>query len=98
MSARLRFNPDKTIVEIETPEGETVSVNIDDDEDVPIFVVNEDNPDDPAYVAIAAKYKGLRANTVYKLVPVQTIVELNAELEEDEEEEDEEDGGVLVNG
>jgi hypothetical protein len=102
MPAKMRINSEETLVELETPEGDVLGpLDIyDEEEDAePIFIVDEDNPNAPAYVAIVAEYEGLKARTVYQLVEVVTEVETGVDLEgedEDEDDEDEEDGGVLV--
>jgi hypothetical protein len=110
MSAKIRINSDRSLIEIETPEGEIFGPmecpqdEKDEDGDLllaePIFCTDEENPDSPAYICVVSEYEGLRTNTVYQLVPITTEVQLDAELEEDEDEEEEEDddGGVLVNG
>ena len=102
--SKLTFNPDKSLVEIETPTGEVldpVPVSFDEDGTLdPIFLVDEENPDAPAFVAIAGEYAGLKTNTIYQLIPVLTEVEEGADLEADDDDdaflnddEDEDDDG-----
>jgi hypothetical protein len=93
--AKLTFNPDKSLVEIETPSGEVldpIEVSFDEDGNLdPIFLVDEENPDAPAFVAIAGEYAGLKTNTIYQLIPVLTEVEEGVDLEADDEEDDEDE-------
>ena len=99
MSAKIRINSDSSLLEIETPEGDVYGPlefpeAPDDETEDPIFLVDEDNPEN-SFIATVSAYEGLKPNTLYRLVPVETEVELNAELEEDDEEE-EGDGDVLA--
>jgi hypothetical protein len=103
MPARIRTNPDETLVELETPEGDILGpleIYDEDGEGEPIFIVDEENPNAPAYVAIVAEYDGLLVKQVYQLVPVVTEVELNAELEDpdDDDEDDDEDVPLIGDG
>ena len=104
MSAKIRINSDSSLLEIETPEGDVYGPlefpEPDNGGDLgevadPIFLVDEDNPEN-SFIATVSAYEGLKPNTLYRLVPVETEVELNAELEEDDEEDEEEEGDVLV--
>jgi hypothetical protein len=99
MSAKIRINSDSSLVEIETPEGdiygpmEMPTAELEGEDADPILLLDEDNP----YIATVSEHKGLKAHTVYRLVPVETTLELNVEMEEeDDEEEENEDGGVVV--
>lgn len=83
--AKLRFNADKTLVEIENPAGESFGP-MEIPEDKIIMLCDEDEPQNPAYVAVVGDYDGLAANTLYQLVPVQTEVEEGVELVEEVEE------------
>lgn len=101
MPGKFRINADSSLVEIETPEGdvygplEMPTAELMDEDADPIFLVDEDNPEN-SFIATVSEYEGLKANTLYRLVPVETELELNAELEEDEDDEEEEGGDVLV--
>jgi hypothetical protein len=94
MSAKISFNPENTLVEIETPEGSYGPMDVPDEGD-PIMLVDEEDPNALSYICIVGEYEGLKANTLYKLVPVETTVEENVDFDDDEEEE-EEDDEVLV--
>lgn len=102
MTATIRTNSDETLVEIETPEGIVFGPlpmpEGDDGEPAePIFCVDDEDPDAAAYIVTVSAYEGLKPNTMYKLVPVETVIETKAELtEEDDEEEEDEEGGILV--
>ena len=105
MPAKIRINPEETLVELETPEGVVFGpLEMPEDEDgepaEPIFMVDDENPSGPAYIALVSAYEGLKANTVYQLVEVVTELEKDVDLDDDEDDEDEddEDGGVLVEG
>jgi len=102
MPAIIRKNSDNTILELETPEGVVFGpMEMPEEQDgepaEPVFLVDDENPNGPAYIATVSEYEGLKANTVYQLVPVVTEVEQNAELEDPDDEDDEDDeDGILV--
>lgn len=100
MPAKIRTNPDESLLELETPEGIVFGpMEMPEGEDgepaEPIFIVDEDNPTGPAYIATVSAYEGLKPNTIYQLVEVVTELHTDMELEL---EEDEEDGGTLSEG
>jgi hypothetical protein len=89
--AKIRYNPDHSLVEFAPPEG---------DEYGPMDTENElvvlADPDAPgrAFVAVLEDgYPGLKANTIYQLTEVATITEDSEDvtIEEDDEEEDDEE-------
>ncbi|MFZ1005573.1 MAG: hypothetical protein WAN65_01970 [Candidatus Sulfotelmatobacter sp.] len=89
MPAKLRFNSDKSLVEIETPAGESFGP-MEIPEDHIIMLCDEDEPQNPAYVAVVGDYDGLDAFKLYQLVLVSTEVEEDVSLVEETEEEEEE--------
>jgi hypothetical protein len=100
MPAHIRTNPDESLIELETPEGIVFGpLGMPKDEDgepaEPIFLVDEDNPGGPAYIATVSAYEGLEPNCVYQLVKVVTEVETGVDLEEDDDDDDDDDG-ILV--
>lgn len=87
-NAKLRTNPDLTLVEIETPEGETFGPEVIEDEIIC-------KGDGKAYLAAVGEHDCLDPDSLYELVKVETDIERDVELEEEEDgedvEEDEED-------
>lgn len=84
MPAKIRKNPDQTICEIITPDGETYLESIDPDDAV-MFC----SEDQRKFLAVLGENEyNLKPDAVYELLPVETIVELGAEIAEAEEEEE----------
>lgn len=80
MPAKIRKNPEQTAVEITTPEGE---VYLDDMEDPVLFCCE----DQRKFIAVVGENDyGLKPDAVYELVPVETLVEPDAELEVESDE------------
>lgn len=84
----LRVNPERTLVEVDTPEGiewgpEPYPAS---DEDGLIILSDEDTPGEPSYVAVLDGYGNLKPNTIYQLVEVSTLLE-EAELTEDDDDD-----------
>jgi hypothetical protein len=86
MPAKIRKNADGTLYEITTPDGEEYQEKPKPDENGeidPYLVCNEGR----SYLAVIAENDDdLKPGAVYELVPVETIVEENAEIEEWPEE------------
>jgi hypothetical protein len=90
MEAIIRTNPEETLVEFDTPDGEYDPVEWPEDG----LVVLEDDKGSPLFLAVLEEGHGLKANTVYQLTEITTVVEESDDVviegeEEDEEEEDE---------
>lgn len=89
----IRVNPDRTLVEVDTPEGiewgpETWPGSEDDSM---LILSDEDAPGEPSYVVILDGYGNLKPHTMYRLTEVPTSME-EAELsEEDVDDEDDEE-------
>lgn len=87
--AVIRSNPDETLVEIETPDGEFFGPE--DWPDDGIMVCADDQDPSKCYLAVLDDdYGALKANTLYQLVPVSTLTEEVDDFEEETEEEEEE--------
>lgn len=89
MPAIIRWNSDRTIVEVVTPEGTTFGPMAHDG-DPQVLCTDDDNPTVPAYNAVIGEVDGLETGRVYRLVPVDTETEEGAELELGEDDEDDE--------
>lgn len=92
MSAKLRFNPDKSLVEIELPDGQVLDpmeTPAAEDDDPIVMLVDEEDENAPSHLAVIGEYPGLRTQTVYQLIPVETSVEFDVDLDEEDEEEEE---------
>ena len=91
----IRVNPERTFVEVDTPDGESWGPEPypGSDEDGLIILSDEDKPGDASYVAVCDGYGNLKPNTIYQLVEVGTVVEEDETVgvDEDDEEEDEEE-------
>ena len=81
----LRVNPDRTLVEIDTPDEQEWGPEP-WPEDQLIVLSDEDSPESKSYVAVLDGYGNLKPNTIYELVEVSTLVE-----EEDLDGEDDEE-------
>jgi hypothetical protein len=69
--AVIKMNPEKTLVEIETPDGqEWGPLAWPSDQ---LVVMSQQGSE--AFLAILEGYDGLKSNTVYALVEVETLVE-----------------------
>jgi hypothetical protein len=82
-TAVIRMNPEKTLIEIETPDGEEWGP-LDWPADN-LIVCAEEGQD--AFVAVLEGYDGLKSNTVYQLVEVATLTE-EAEIDPDGDDDD----------
>lgn len=85
--ATVRYNPDRSICEVQSGESpdETWVMEIDDDEAGRILV--DDETGKQYYLALSDE-EGLAPDTVYELVPLETEVEEGVELEVEDEDED----------
>jgi hypothetical protein len=90
-SAKIRVNPDCSLVEIE---AEGVTFEPEDYPEQGDFVLVADPDTGIGHLALLEDIGPLKGGVVYRLTPVSTEVEENAEFEEDDEDED--DGDVLV--
>src|SRR5262245_10412445 len=88
----IRVNPDRTLAEIVTPEGEEWGPETypAGDEDSLIIMSDEDKPGEPSYVAVLDGYGNLKPFTLYRLTEVGTSME-ETELSEDDLDDDDED-------
>ncbi len=92
--AILRMNPARTLIEMETPEGaEWGPLDWPEDQ----LVVCADPEGGDAYLAVLDGYEGLEANTIYKLVKIETVTEEDDHLGEDvdDDEDDTEDAAAV---
>ena len=89
----IRVNPERTLVEVDTPDGDSWGPEPypASDEDGLIILSDEDKPGDASYVAVCDGYGNLKPNTIYQLVEVGTILEEDAALTEGDEDEDDDD-------
>lgn len=97
MSVSLKINEEQDEFELEIPNSEdTVREDIQIDEEsgdcLPVIVDPSENS--PGYLVIPGNKEGFKSYSVYRLEPVDVVVELNAELddEDDDEDEDEDEG------
>jgi hypothetical protein len=102
--AKIRYNPDHSVVEFAPPEGDEYGPMETPDDEV-VILADADDPGNAFLAVLDDGYEGLPPNTIYKLVPVATILETVKDLEADdtiletvddleadeEEEDDEED-------
>jgi hypothetical protein len=88
--AKIRYNPDHSVVEFAPPEGDEYGPMETPDDEV-VILADADDPGNAFLAVLDDGYEGLPPNTIYKLVPVATILETVDDLEADEEEDDEED-------
>ena len=90
--AKIRCNPDKSLVEFVTPEGIEYGPQDypDSDDDTDNLVFMTDDPNNQYVAVLEGGYEELKPNTLYKLVAVSTLVE-EADIEEEDEEEDEDE-------
>ncbi|MBF6570517.1 MAG: hypothetical protein IVW54_16745 [Candidatus Binataceae bacterium] len=84
--ALIRVNPERTLVEVETPEGEEWGPEP-WPEDQLLILSDEEDPDGESYVAVLDGYGNLEPNTLYKLVKVTTLTEEDDLTEEEEQPE-----------
>ena len=87
MQANLRFNPDKSLCEVQYGGEEDVWGPLDATEAGHVLVDEETG--DAYYLALTDD-EGLTAETIYKMEPLETKIEEGVDLEEDE------DGGEEV--
>ena len=99
MSATLRINEEQTDYELQLPDSEdVVTGEIDLDEEsgeVSPDIIHPDG-DTPGYLVIPGNVEGLKTYGVYQLVPVEVVLELNADLDDDDEDDEDEDEGEEV--
>jgi len=77
--AKIRLNPEGSVAEVLTPEGDIFIDEI-DSEDPIMICSDDDDAGKPCYVAsVGPNAWGLEVNAVYKLVKVDTEIELNCE-------------------
>jgi len=88
--AKIRYNPDHSVVEFAPPEGDEYGPMETPDDEV-VILADADDPGNAFLAVLDDGYEGLAPNTIYKLVPVATILETVDDLEADEEEEDDEE-------
>jgi hypothetical protein len=88
--AKIRYNPDHSLVEFAPPEGDEYGPIDYPDDDV-VVLADADDPGNAFLAVLDDGYEGLKPNTLYKLVEVPTLTEQVDILEVDDDEEDEED-------
>lgn len=84
--AVLRVNPERTLVEIDSPDGEEWGPEPWPEDQI-IILSDESKPESDSYVAVLDGYGNLEPNTLYKLVKVTTLVEEDDITEGDDEED-----------
>lgn len=89
-TAILRINPDRTHVEVETPDGTEFGPS-EIPKDGLLVCVDDEGDGTDACVAVVGEYAGLPGNTVYRLVPIETMVEDDCELDLDGTGEEEQE-------
>lgn len=88
-TAILRVNPERTLVEIDSPDGQEWGPESWPEDQI-IILSDEEKPASDSYVAVLDGYGNLKPNTLYKLVEVATLVEeddLDGDDEEDQQAE-----------
>lgn len=93
MQANLRFNPDKSLCEVQYGGEEDVWGPLDATEAGHVLVDEETGE---AYYLALTDDEGLTAETLYKLEPLEVEVEDGVDIGAEEEEGEEEDGGEEV--
>ncbi len=85
----IRVNPDRSQVEIETPQGDVFGCDYPGDEEDNIIVIADD-PNNAYLAVLEGGHEQLTANTLYRLTPVSTLVE---EVDFDDSDDDADDEG-----
>ena len=81
--AKIRINPEHTVFEFITPDGESYCAGSEAMDDCTVL--------GSSYLAVAGEFEGLKSNTMYKLVEISTEVETDADIEDDDDEDDEDE-------
>ena len=85
--AILKISADKAFVRVETPDAHWEAEQV--SEDGLNFLWDEDEPNDPPYLVVTEEFQGpegIKRNTVYQLVSLETTVVPNSDLEDEPEE------------
>jgi hypothetical protein len=97
MSATIRINPEKSLVEVEIDgvsfEPEDFPETCDECGFPGGFKLVVDSESGIGYIAMIEEVGGMAAGTVYRLSPIHTKLEEGVDLESDDEEDD---GEILV--
>jgi len=84
--AVIRVNPERTLVEMDTPDGEEWGPN-EWPEDQLVVLSDETKPGSKSYVAVLDGYGSLKPNTIYELVEVATLTEEDEITDDGDEDE-----------
>lgn len=85
-TAIVRINPERTNLAVERPDGTVFGDTYEPGSY--LMLADEDTPDDDCpCIVVMGDYPGLKSNTVYRLVPIDTMIEEGADLDDDGEGE-----------
>ena len=93
--AKIRINPEETLVEVTLPEGDVIVLDELDEEGVCSALGDFEllcSEKGTAYLVVAGESAdGLEANSLYKLTKVSATLEEGADIGESEDDEEEEE-------